>query len=81
MGRDLQNQAAHRSQMLQQPIKELSKHGEDGTRVDSSWKGTRDRDGTWREAHAEVNNTDTACEVWVFSQSKRLTPACTRSPR
>ena len=33
MGRVLQQDAAHRSQMLQRPIKELSEHGEDGSPV------------------------------------------------
>ena len=33
MGRSLQQEAAHRSQMLQQPIKELSEHGTEGSPV------------------------------------------------
>ena len=33
MGRALQQEAAHRSQMLQAPIKELSEHGSDGSPV------------------------------------------------
>ncbi|MGI9336038.1 MAG: toxic anion resistance protein [Gammaproteobacteria bacterium] len=33
MGRDLQRDAAHRSRMLQQPIKELAAHGDEGSPV------------------------------------------------